>query len=112
MKAINYELRYDGATAAQVYAMLQDPAFREQVCDFQRVQRRTVSITAAGEGMSVKLDQVQAARGIPSFAKKLVGEEINIVQTGDIIYPWGQSSGFKIPEGVLALLRPFRSPAV
>ena len=38
--------------------------------------------------------------------------QINIVQTGDIIYPWGQSSGFKIPEGVLALLRPFRSPMV
>ncbi|MEP6815591.1 MAG: DUF2505 domain-containing protein [Marmoricola sp.] len=80
MKSINYDLRYDGATTEQVYVMLQDPAFREQVCDFQGVLRRTVSITTAGDGMSVKIDQVQAARGIPSFAKKFVGEEINIVQ--------------------------------
>lgn len=80
MKSINYDLRYDGARAEQVYAMLQDPAFREQVCDFQGVLSKTVSITAAGDGMSVKIDQVQAAQGIPSFAKKFVGEEINIVQ--------------------------------
>jgi hypothetical protein len=80
VKSINYDLRYDNATAEQVYAMLQDPAFREQVLDFQGVLRKTVSITAAGEGMSVRLDQVQAAAGIPSFAKKFVGEEINVVQ--------------------------------
>jgi hypothetical protein len=80
VKSINYDLRYDGATAGQVHAMLQDPAFREQVCDFQGVLRRTVSITAAGDGMSVKIDQVQAAQGIPSFAKRFVGDEINIVQ--------------------------------
>ena len=30
--------------------------------------------------MEVVIDQVQAARGIPSFAQKFVGDEINIVQ--------------------------------
>ena len=30
--------------------------------------------------MEVTIDQVQAATGIPSFAKKFVGDEINIVQ--------------------------------
>ena len=30
--------------------------------------------------MEVTIDQVQAADGIPSFAKKFVGDEINIVQ--------------------------------
>ncbi|MDQ6641861.1 MAG: DUF2505 domain-containing protein [Actinomycetota bacterium] len=80
MKSISYELRYDGATADQVYTMLQDPAFREQVCDFQGVLRKSVSITTAGDEMSVKIDQIQAAQGIPSFAKKFVGDEINIVQ--------------------------------
>lgn len=38
--------------------------------------------------------------------------QLNLGQSGDTIYPWGQSSGFKIPEGVLALLRPFRLPVV
>jgi uncharacterized protein DUF2505 len=80
-KSIDHELRYDGATAAQVHAMLADPAFRERVCSYQGVLRQTISIEPQGEGMEVVVDQVQAARGIPSFATKIVGDEINIVQT-------------------------------
>lgn len=87
MKKIHEELRYDGATLEQVHAMLADPAFREQVCDFQGVLRHTVTIDAAGAGMSVSIDQVQAAKGIPAFATKFVGEEINIVQTEDWTSP-------------------------
>ncbi len=59
--------------------MLADPAFREAVCDAQRVLRRTVTITGAGAGMQVRQEQVQASTGIPGFAKKLVGDEITIV---------------------------------
>ena len=80
MKSINYDLRYDGATAEQVYAMLGEQDFREQVCDFQGVLRKSVSINGSGSGMTVSIDQVQAAEGIPSFARKFVGDEINIVQ--------------------------------
>jgi hypothetical protein len=39
-----------------------------------------VSIDSDDNGMEVTIDQVQAAQGIPSFAKKFVGDEINIVQ--------------------------------
>ncbi len=38
--------------------------------------------------------------------------QLNIGQSGDTTYPWGQSSGFRLPAGVLELLRPFRSPAI
>lgn len=38
--------------------------------------------------------------------------QLNISQSGDTIYPWGQSTGYRIPPGVLALLKPFRSPVV
>ncbi len=86
MKKITEELRYDGATIDQVHEMLADPAFREQVCDFQRVLRRTVTIDRTGgaggaEGMEVRIDQVQQTTGVPGFAKKVVGDETNIVQT-------------------------------
>jgi hypothetical protein len=87
MKKVSEELRYDGATLEQVHEMLADPAFREKVCDYQRVLRRTVSIDGAGSGMTVEIDQVQAARGIPGFAKKFVGDEINIVQNEDWTAP-------------------------
>jgi uncharacterized protein DUF2505 len=81
-KRIVHDLTYD-APLDEVAAMLADPAFREAVCDYQRVLRRSVTITgdAADGTLDVTVDQVQAARGIPSFAQKFVGDEINIVQT-------------------------------
>ena len=87
MKKVTEELRYDGATIEQVHEMLADPAFRERVCDAQHVLRRTVQIQADETGMTVEVDQVQAAQGIPGFAKKIVGDEINIVQSEDWTSP-------------------------
>jgi hypothetical protein len=74
-----HELTYD-APAERVTAMLADPAFREEVCDFIRATRRTVIIEPVGEGMHVTIDQWLRTSGVPSFAKKFVGEETNIVQ--------------------------------
>lgn len=79
-KKIRHEMKYDGATPEQVYAMLATPEFREKVCEYQRFPRRTVSITPTGAGMTVKVDQYRPADEVPSFARKIVGEEINIVQ--------------------------------
>ena len=87
MKKFSEELRYDGATLDQVHEMLADPAFREKVCDYQRVLRHTVQIEKEGKRMTVSIDQVQAAQGIPGFARKFVGDEIRIVQTEDWTTP-------------------------
>ena len=78
-KRLTHELTYD-APMAEVAEMLADPSFREEVCEFQGVRRAMVSIDSDDNGMEVTIDQVQAAQGIPSFAKKFVGDEINIVQ--------------------------------
>ena len=78
-KRLVHELTYD-APMTDVAAMLADPSFREEVCEYQRVLRAMVAIDAGDDGMEVTIDQVQAAHGIPSFAKKFVGDEINIVQ--------------------------------
>jgi hypothetical protein len=87
VKKVHEELRYDGATIEQVRAMLADPDFRRAVCDAQGVLRNTVTVDDGGTAMTVVIDQVQAAKGIPSFAKKFVGDEINIVQTEDWTSP-------------------------
>lgn len=79
-KNIRHDLTYD-APVADVAAMLADPTFREEVCDYQRVISKKVTIKQSGEGMDVVIDMVQPARGIPSFAQKFVGDTINIVQT-------------------------------
>ena len=87
MKKINEELRYDGATIEQVYEMLGDAEFRSKVCERMQVLRHDVDVDADGESMSVRIDQVQPARGLPGFAKKFVGEEIHILQTEDWTSP-------------------------
>lgn len=87
MKKVTQELRYDGASLQQVHEMLADPKFREQVCDYQRVLRHTVKIDQADEALTVHIDQVQRAQGIPGFARKFVGDEINIVQTEEWTTP-------------------------
>ena len=80
MKNLSHDMRYDGATIDEVAAMLRERDFRDAVCAYQRYTRRDVTITPNGEGMSVRIDQFRPADEVPSFAKKLVGSEINILQ--------------------------------
>ena len=81
MKRIQEDLRYDGATVKDVFAMLGTKEFREAVCDYQRVLHRTVTVNRAGETMSASIDQGHGTDRLPGFARKIVGEHINIVQT-------------------------------
>ncbi len=74
-----HDLTYD-APAERVTAMLADPAFREEVCDYIDAVRRSVVIKPVGDGMHVSVDQWLPTSGVPSFAKKFVGDETNIVQ--------------------------------
>jgi hypothetical protein len=72
-------LRYD-ASPDEVFAMLGDPSFREQVCEAQHVSECTVDIDGADDTMTVTVDQRRPSEGIPSFAKKFVGDTIHIAQ--------------------------------
>lgn len=89
---IRHELQYD-ASPADVFAMLADPNFREKVCQAQKSNSCTVSIEPAGiepsDGqMTVIVDQKRPAEGIPGFARKIVGDEIQLVQSED----WSDSA--------------------
>lgn len=81
-KRISHDLTYD-APIEDVRAMLLDEEFRRTVATEQRALRSTVDI----QGTKVHLETIQPAAGIPSFAKKFVGDEIVIDQretwTGD-----------------------------
>lgn len=68
------------ATPEAVAAMMADPAFREAVCEHQQVLEYAVSVDDAGGALTVAVDQVQEARGIPSYAEKFVGDRIAIAQ--------------------------------
>ena len=83
-KPIKHEMTYD-ASLAEVAAMLGEADFRRAVCDRLGVLRSEVDVTPDGAGKRVRIEQVQAAQGIPSFARKFVGDEITIVQEEE----WG-----------------------
>ena len=72
-KRISHDLTYD-APIEDVRAMLLDEEFRRTVATEQRALRSTVDI----QGTKVHLETIQPAAGIPSFAKKFVGDEIVI----------------------------------
>ena len=79
-KKITHDLTYD-ATLDEVAAMLADRSFREEVCKAQRVTEVDVTIDVDADTKDVTIDQWQPTAGMPSFAKKIVGEKTNIVQT-------------------------------
>ena len=75
----SHQMKYD-APPTDVRAMLADAAFREKVTEASGAFTSDVRIKSNGSGMSVVVDQKQHDHNIPSFAKKIVGDAIHIVQ--------------------------------
>ena len=90
------ELSYDAAPDA-VFAMLADPAFREQVATAQEVVSAEVRLTSSGEGFSFVSEQVQNTSGLPAIAKKIAGDTTKAVVTEE----WPTTSG-----GTLSITAP------
>jgi hypothetical protein len=77
---LRHELRYDAAPEA-VVAMMSDPAFWDQVAEATGALSSTATVSAAGPATKVVVDQEQAVQGVPSFAKKFVGESTRAINT-------------------------------
>jgi hypothetical protein len=75
-----HRLSYD-ASPDVVHEMLIDQAFRQKVATEMHTTRHLVTVDRTASGVVVVVDQTQHARRIPSFAKRFVGDEIQIVQT-------------------------------
>lgn len=75
-----HTMTYD-APPEEVFEMLKSEEFREKVCqNLKQTISYDVSITPQGEGMDVRVEQVQETKGVPSVAKKIVGDETTIIQ--------------------------------
>jgi len=74
------ELSYD-ASPDDVFAMLADPAFREQVAEAQQVVSADVRLTPTDEGFTLVTDQVQDTKDLPAIAKKFAGDTTQAVIT-------------------------------
>lgn len=79
---LSHEITYR-ATPGEVFAMLGDETFRRRSAVAQGVLTADVSIVPggrAGEGLSVRIDQLQPTRGVPEVARRFVSETVRLVQ--------------------------------
>jgi hypothetical protein len=70
---LRHELRYD-APVEDVLAMLTDPAYWDRVAAATDAISSSTTVERVGDDIRVRTDQEQRVAGVPSFAKKLVGE--------------------------------------
>ena len=90
-----HTLRYDAPPHA-VFAMLGDAVFREQVCEAQHTTEATATVDGVDDTMTVTVDQRRPADGIPSFAKKFVGDSIHIRQHEE----WSSATDAKLEVSI------------
>ena len=86
------ELRYD-APPADVLTMLQDPAFWDRVAQATGARESRTTVERAGDAVEVETDQLQDVVGVPSFAKKFVGDSTQAI----IRFTWrGDGAGYVV----------------
>ncbi|HJQ06405.1 MAG TPA: DUF2505 domain-containing protein [Nocardioides sp.] len=69
------------APVADVLAMLQDPVYWDRVAERTGAISSATTVTGDGEDVEVVTDQQQAVVGVPSFAKKFVGDSTRAIIT-------------------------------
>jgi hypothetical protein len=77
---LRHDLTYAAAPEA-VLAMLTDPAYWDRVAAATGALSSKATVTAEGDSTTVVVDQEQAVQGVPSFAKKFVGESTRAINT-------------------------------
>jgi Protein of unknown function (DUF2505) len=98
MKSVTVALRYPGRSVEEVYDMLGDPEFRRAVCTYQGVEDSSVEISPYDDGsMTVSLDRTYGTAMVPSFARRLVGATIDLVQAEEWASPASATFDVTIP---------------
>jgi hypothetical protein len=77
---LRHELAYD-APPADVLAMLADPLFWDKVADATGALSSAATVNTEGATTRIVVDQQQAVTGVPSFAKKFVGDSTRAITT-------------------------------
>lgn len=77
---LRHELAY-AAPPDDVLAMLGDPLFWERVAAATGALSSTATVSTEGETTRVVVDQEQEVVGVPSFAKKFVGDSTRAITT-------------------------------
>ena len=77
---IKESFTYPDTDVESVYALVSDPAFREEAVAAVGGQDIEVTIEPSGDGHTVTVIQTQPAK-VPDFIKKFVGDSVKVKQT-------------------------------
>ncbi len=106
---LRHELAYD-APPADVLAMMADPLFWDRVAAATGALSSTATVGTEGETTHVVIDQEQEVAGVPSFAKKFVGDSTRAINTQAWQGTAGQLRGRDAGQAHPASPAPRRSP--
>lgn len=79
-KSIHETLIYPDTTVDVVAALAADADFRSAVAAYQHALRSSLSVDETSGNRVVRFEYAHGTDRVPSFAKKMVGDEIPIVQ--------------------------------
>lgn len=79
-KSIHETLIYPETNVETVAALATDTDFRSAVAAYQHALRSDLTVSPTADGSKVRFEYVHGTERVPSFAKKLAGDEIPIVQ--------------------------------
>ena len=77
---LRHELAYD-APPPDVHAMLSDPLFWDKVAEATGALSSTATVHADGATTRIVVDHEQTVTGVPSFAKRFVGDSTRAITT-------------------------------
>jgi hypothetical protein len=77
---LKHSTSYD-ATGEEIFAIVTDATFREQVCEQTKSLSYDVKVTQAGGDTVVRVERELPSDNLPDIARKFVGQTLTVVQT-------------------------------
>jgi uncharacterized protein DUF2505 len=83
----------------EVFEMLAEPRFQEAKCGATAALEHAVSVELSGERTIIKTERILPTRGLPDYAKSMVGETLKVGETQD----WGPAAADGSRHGTIDL---------
>ena len=87
------------ATPDEVFTVLADQAFQEAKCAATAAIKHTATVSGDGDRTVITTERVLPTRGMPDFARNMVGETLKVTETQD----WGPAAADGAREGTLSM---------
>jgi hypothetical protein len=87
------------ASPDEVFDMLSEPHFQEAKCGATAAIEHAVSVELSGHRTIIKTERVLPTRGLPDYARSMVGDTLKVGETQD----WGPAADDGSREGTIDL---------